>query len=150
MPLVHVDQGDHYDGCFVACVAIVMQCSYQEAFALVHPKRVFHKNSHGIKRLDPDGPIRVAITKLKRLGLSPQVSTRKRIDRLPHTAIGVIRWSWAPELLHAFVWDAETKTVLDPAYRYPLDIKSYQRQLATILYVEPVMDVHAKASTIHS
>lgn len=137
MPLTRVDQGHHWSGCFVACIAMVTGTSYEQAFKLLFPKRRFENEYHGIRRMNPTAPANVAYLKMSALGLQPKRTNRVSFDKLNRTAIWIIRWSWSPELMHAVVWDHQTKTILDPAYSLPLPIKEYEKQRDSVYYVEP-------------
>jgi len=139
------------DGCFIACLAMFLGKSYVEAFKALYPGQ------------DPNGPIPQVLTSvdlmqavtdtLKKLGFTVKRSSYRKLQSLRKysrkNAILIIRWqcdddsdevSYSnPWLCHAVVFDAETKKFIDPSHGHATsyEMKSYQRQLDSILYVEP-------------
>jgi ABC-type bacteriocin/lantibiotic exporter with double-glycine peptidase domain len=115
-------------GCFVACVAMMMGKTYQEAFKLVHPDRQEWDRAD----LHPFA----AIERLKALGFKVRYAQLKKLRSLKRDALLCIKWDWAPELGHAVLYDSEQKKFLDPGFRRPLSLSEYQRQLCFVAYFD--------------
>ena len=122
----------HTNGCFAACIAMLLGCSYIEAVRLVHPYR--STGSHlGVS----DREIKVA---LKRAGLKSKAKKRDlyNLDRLEHNAIIIIDHPLYAPALHAVIWDRERQKILDPYPRQGrrpnrhLPLKSYQNTIISI------------------
>jgi len=141
----------HENGCFVACVAMLIGKTYSETFAALYPDQDLNDSFKGLVAVD----LNQALTEvLQRFGFTVKRSTYRKLQSLQKhsrkNAILVIRWHWGgnsepvtednPWMCHAVVFDAETKDFLDPSFggrAGAYDLKSYQRQLDSILYVEP-------------
>lgn len=149
MPLQHVRQ-IHSNGCFIACVAMLLGKSYAEAFALMYPGKDL--NDWDIQGLTSTDIGKAASELLEKFGCAVKKSTYKRIKSLQKfsrkSALLIIRWRWGaptsghvseddPWMCHAVVFDADTKKFLDPSGYCPRDMKDYQKQLDSVFYVEP-------------
>lgn len=141
MALKHVTQV-HYNGCFIAALAMLIGKTYEETFKLVFPDRDMSTSDHAVRTSDEDNhDIGVAATKvLEKLGLKSKKSTYKKVKSLPRYArknvLIIVRWSGG-SMCHAVIFDAETKKFLDPSGPVERhDITSYQRNLDSMYYVE--------------
>lgn len=134
MPLYRVRQ-DHHDGCFVACVAMLLGITYLEAFKIVHPDRVLDEygyGSAGIREVDIPG---AAFDILKRLNLNPKQARVRHMRNLRRLAVVLIRWRIDPTLMHAVVFDPKKKILLDPSSSAP-NLEELSSQMETAFYVE--------------
>ncbi len=121
----------NYDGCFIACAAMLMHTDYDEAFKRLHPGR--NQNllySHGWK--DTSGQVHtVALSLLTKLGANAKLSkwkslySFKRYGNKP--AIVIIRWSHAPDLCHCIFYNHKTKKFYDPSTGAPVGPKRLKR-----------------------
>ena len=139
MPLQRVRQ-DHYDGCFVACVAMLLGVSYLDAFNIVHPGRMTNELGYeyfsvlraGIEHKDVPAAV---FEILNKLNLKPKKARVQDIRRLRRLAVVLIRWKCSPTLMHAVVFDPKSKQLLDPSSKYP-DMKSLSEQMEAAFYVD--------------
>ena len=148
MPIQHVRQV-HSSGCFIACLAMLLNKTYDEAFTLVYPEMDPMKeyDAPGLKSNHID---QAATEVMEKLGFKVKRSKYKKLKSLMRYArkhaLLIIRWRWGgdaastednPWLCHAVVFDADSKKFLDPAsYGREIKLSSYQKQLDSIFYVE--------------
>ena len=121
---------EHTDGCFIACVAMLIGVNYQLALELVHDKKV---DRVGLTRGE-------SLAKLVRLGYQLIVVENRRLDQLQHDALIFIRWKQQPAgrlVFHAVMYDAETKSILDPSSK-KLSWKEYQQKLDNAYYFKKI------------
>jgi len=123
MPIRHVRQ-EHYDGCFVACVAMLLKVSYREAFEKVYPNRDFYAGAG----LHPH----LAMRKLEALGFQFSYAKTKRLSSLKKDALLCIHWEGS-DTGHAVLFDSRAKKFLDPAYAKHLPLSEYERQISFII-----------------
>ena len=117
----------HDSGCFIACAAMLLGTSYDEALKLIHPERV-------IARYDKVGLTpEESILRLSAFGLNPNARPLRQLRNLRRTALIYIRWRIQPELMHAIVYDASRKRFLDPGTLYP-HVDEYEEQLDSVYY----------------
>lgn len=148
MPIQHIRQ-IHSSGCFIACVAMLLGKSYEDAFALMYPGKSIH--DYDIRGLTSTDIGKAASELLEKLGCSVKKSTYKQIKSLQKysrkRALLIIRWRWGapignqasdddPWMCHAVVFDPDTKKFLDPSGSLPRDMKDYQKQLDSVFYVD--------------
>lgn len=88
-------------GCFVACVAMLLGVRYDTARKLLPVTR------EGID-------LRKVEWSLRNLGFRPVVVSRAKARRASHPTLHIIRWTFCPTTLHAYVFDPVTKRTLDP------------------------------------
>lgn len=130
----HVGQ-HHKNGCFVASLAMLLGCSYEEAFKKVFPKSKYTYNyrdwpKSGYK-LTPEKALRI----LDKHGIKTKKAKLKRATSLKkRTALIMLRWKIAPELMHAVVFDGETGKIYDPGSYH--DPKVYDYNMHAIYYIE--------------
>lgn len=143
MALKHVTQA-HYNGCFIAALAMLIGKTYEETYKLVYPDRDPTNSEHGLWSEPQDNYDigAAAVRVLNKLGFKSKKATYKKIKSLQKyarkNALLIVRWGGGT-MCHAVVFDAETKKFLDPSgpvERY--DMTSYQRNLDSMYYVEPV------------
>lgn len=115
----------HEDGCFVACLAMLLGETYSNVYAKLFPDRF---DGHG------DIPLEQASYILESLGLKPVPSRARRIKNLRRDAVIVIRWKDFPSLSHAAVWSSKRRKTLDPWKRYKRYV--YETQIEAIYYVD--------------
>lgn len=122
---------EHDNGCFIACTAMLLGTSYLDAFKIIHPdKNPFQTEvwSRAIG-MTPEA----SIQRLIKLGLNPVKRPLRQLRNLRRTALVLIRWEYAPTLMHAVVYDAIRDRFLDPGYSTK-KMKVYQRQLDSVYY----------------
>lgn len=140
MALQHVYQ-DHYNGCFIAALAMILGKTYEDTFKLVFPDRDITNGDHALRCEGTDRDIGArAAQALEKLGVKTKKSTYRKVKSLIRYArknvLIIVRWHGGP-LCHAVVFDAETKRFLDPSGPVePYDIKTYQRNLDSMYYIE--------------
>ncbi len=140
MPLNHVTQ-NHYNGCFIAAVAMILGKTYEETFTLLFPDRDYSSGEHALRCEGSDRDVgSLAARALEKLGYRTKKSTYKQVKSLlkyarKHTLI-ILRWGGG-SMCHAVIFDAETKRFLDPSGPLePGDMRRYQRNLDSMYYVE--------------
>jgi hypothetical protein len=126
----------HSSGCFIACVAMLLEISYQEAFSRLFPNTPMpcpEQNSWAsVGRL-----IDESLELLPRVGLEPQPAKIRSVKSLrKRTSLIILRWKNEPTLSHGIVFDGETGTFLDPCYQQPLSHRVYNRNLENIYYIK--------------
>lgn len=126
---------DHHDGCFVACIAMLLGVTYLDAFKIVHPDRALDEYGYGFAGIQEIDIARAAFDILKRLNLNPKRANVQEIRRLRRLSVVLIRWRCSPTLLHAVVFDPKNKTILDPSSNYP-NMKDLSEQMEAAFYVE--------------
>ena len=126
---------EHSDGCFVACVAMLLGVSYLEAFKLVHPTRYVDEYGYGFAGVEGMDPVADAFKILERLNLNPRLANVKDMKYLRRTALVIIRWKYSPELMHAVVFNPVAKKILDPAYETASHMKRYADQMEAAIYI---------------
>ena len=120
----------HDSGCFIACAAMLLDISYNEALKLIHPE----KDIDMCYRYDEVGLTpEESILRLTAFGLNPNPRPLRQLRNLRRTALLYIRWRIQPELMHAVVYDAARKKFLDPGTLYP-HIDEYEEQLDSVYY----------------
>lgn len=119
----------HDSGCFIACVAMMLGISYNQALKRVHPNMRFEEWQN--VALPPEE----AIKKLPVLGINIKPSKQRRISRLRRDALLLIRWARTPWLQHAAIYDSSRRRMFDPAGK-PFPRYIYESQLDTVLYIE--------------
>ena len=121
----------HWDGCFVACVAMLKNTTYDKATELVHQIKL---DRHTPACLPPENVPDI----LKRCKVQfAQRSDRRRISSFKNPTLFLIRWSGAPELLHAVVWDPSQRKILDPHFIEPLTHAEYESQADSVFEILP-------------
>lgn len=144
MALQHVYQVDT-NGCFVAAVAMILGKTYPETRRLVFPEQ--HPDGYLASGLmdDPINKISItdaAIAKMKSLGMKVHLSKYEQLRSVfkyaKKNAIILLRWKWDLERLHAVVFDADARVLLDPAdYRPRNDrIKYPTAHIESIMWVD--------------
>jgi hypothetical protein len=140
MALQHVTQ-DHYNGCFIAALAMILGKTYEEAFKLLFPDRNYHEGDHALRAETAGEDIgALAARALEKLGCKVKKSTYRQVRSLIRYArkdtLIILRWGGG-SMCHAVIFDAETKKFLDPSGPIePGDLKRYQRNLDSMYYVE--------------
>ena len=124
MKIPHVRQ-NHTDGCFVACVAMLLGVSYKTAYHALFPTR--QDGKAGIQ-------IENAFYVLKKLGFKPKPSYERRIKKLHQNSVIIIRWIVEPTISHAAIWNARRKKTQDPLKHYSRDV--YESQIESIFSVD--------------
>ncbi len=135
VPLQRVHQ-DHYDGCFVACTAMLLGTTYLEAFKLVHPDRYVDEYGYGRAGVEDMDVPNAAFNILQKLNLNPKRANVQQMRHLRRLAMVLIRWTDSPTIMHAIVFDPKSKRILDPAYSNPLSMKRYAMQMDAAFYVD--------------
>lgn len=143
----HVYQGSM--GCFVACVAMLLGKTYNQAYKLVHPSRAWRSGNrwnwydgeilnYSFTHVGTISPEK-AFKRLERLGLKPRYVKVKKLNLLHKTAIIWLRWDSDPTLMHSVVYDSKTKMFWDPMNPQPLNKKqkrNLERQIDSVIYLD--------------
>jgi ABC-type bacteriocin/lantibiotic exporter with double-glycine peptidase domain len=132
----------HQNGCFIACLAILLECSYEEAFKLLHPRRKTMPPSdlHQWHRL------KVALTPEKSLQLMPKFGLRvqkanlRKVSSLrKRTSLILLRWRSDPTQMHALVFDGSTQRIIDPSpTSWIISMDEMQQNLDSIYHVKRI------------
>ena len=140
MALQHITQ-DHYNGCFIAALAMILGKTYEDTFKLLFPDRDIINGDHALRCEGADRDIgSLAAKVLQKFGYKTKKSSYRKVKSLLRYArknvLIIVRWSGGP-LCHAVVFDAETKKFLDPSGPFEdRDLKVYQRNLDSMYYIE--------------
>ncbi len=133
-----------YTGCFIACVAMLLGKSYDEAFELYYPgKDPNAMYSHGWSALSMED---TAHQLLRKLGFKTHTGKLKKFksyrDRVQKNAIMIIRWAFQPTMCHCILFDAEAKAFIDPGGGYVVtskyELKSLQNQLDCAIIIDKI------------
>jgi len=103
-----VKQDAHVDGCAVACFAMVTGKTYEQALAVLHPEGVATEGYGAETNLND------LLIALFAEGYETIVHPRCPIDTLKTALLNVRYRIGKAMFMHLVVWDAETKTILDP------------------------------------
>lgn len=156
MPLRPVSQQSH-TGCFIACVAMLLGKTYEEAFSLLHPgKKMTEMYSHGWR---DDSMENKAHELLRGLGFKTHTGKYRKFksyrERMQKNAIMIIRWDFDPTMCHCILFDGDAKNFIEPSGGYIVTsdytLKSLQRQLDTPIIIdkiptpETLRDLHRSA-----
>lgn len=141
MHIQHVTQG-HYNGCFVAALAMILGKTYEDTFKLLFPDRDIQNGDHALRAEDQDIGA-CAARAMEKLGVKTKKSTYRKVMSLlkysQKNVLIIVRWHGGP-MCHAVVYDAQTKRFLDPSDpggpSSQHDLKVYQRNLDSMYYVE--------------
>lgn len=143
MALKLVAQKNH-NGCFIACVAMLLGKTYDEAFQLLHPgKKPDETYEHGFRDMSMEA---TAHKLLQKLGFRSRTSKYRKFrtfqNRVNKNTIMIIRWAFSPTLCHCIMFDAERKAFIDPSGGYIVEgeymLKRFQRQLDTAIIIEQI------------
>lgn len=128
----------HDSGCFIACVAMLLKVSYQEAFNKLFPGTTMpcpKENPYATVGLLTEESLQL----LPSVGLKFQPAKLRSIKSLrKRTSLIIIRWRDEPDVSHGIVFDGESGTFLDPCYQQPLRYQVYDRNLETIYYIKKI------------
>jgi len=125
----------HDTGCFIACIATLLDITYAQAFERVHPGQPMPPPDDYWQQHKIWLPVEKALELMPSLGLEPIPARARNVSSLRHrTALILLRWRIRPARLHAVVFDGERKKFLDPIdYN---SIRDYQNNLEAIFYVK--------------
>jgi hypothetical protein len=146
MPLQPVAQKNH-TGCFIACVAMLLDKSYEEAFQLLHPgKNSTETYEHGFLDMSMEA---TANKLLQKLGFRSRTSKYRKFrtfqKRVNKHAIMIIRWKFDPTRCHCVLFDAEAKAFIDPSGGYIVESKymldRLQKQLDSAIIIEQLPEL---------
>jgi len=138
MALKHVTQA-HYNGCFVAALAMILGKTYEDTFKTLFPDMDIQSGDHALRAEDSNIGA-CAVQAMQKLGVKTKVATYRRLKSLLKYArkdvLIIVRWGGG-SMCHAVVFDAETKKFLDPSGPVERhDLTSYQRNLDSMYYIE--------------
>lgn len=136
---------EHDNGCFIACTAMLLGCTYYEAFKLIHPDKDPFKTElwSSAVGMTPEA----AIKRLVALGLNPVPRPLRQLRNLRKTALILIRWKWAPTLMHGVVYDSVRDRFLDPSPSTK-KMRVYESQLDSVYYFNvPQLPYHLTAES---
>lgn len=119
----------HGDGCFVACVAMLLNIDYQNSYHLIFPDRNYNFDS---SELLPDQ----AEKRLSELGFCVRPVRIRDTNFLRKVSLLMLRWEVKPTRGHVAIYQPENKTFLDPFYTHPLSKQEYENQLYRVLYLD--------------
>ena len=114
-------QQDSPDGCFVACVAMLLHTHYREAFHLIFPHRCIWEK-HELSTDEAEQRLRDL-----KFGVKPVKIRDTRF--LKKISLLFVRWEANPTRGHTVIYQPETGLFIDPNYRRPLTRLDYERQL---------------------
>jgi hypothetical protein len=135
----------HQNGCFISCLAILLQVSYQEAFKLVHPKRKMPASDFDQMRrwkvgMDPEKSLQI----MEENGLRVEQSNLRKVSSLRRrTSLILLRWRHEPAQMHAVVFDGSTGRIIDPSL-WPSSREEIQDNLESIYHVERITQPMAR------
>lgn len=138
-----VSQQSH-TGCFIACVAMLLGKTYEEAFSLLHPgKNMTEMYSHGWRDNSMENK---AHELLRGLGFKTHTGKYRKFksyrERMQKNAIMIIRWDFDPSMCHCILFDADAKNFIEPSGGYVITsdytMKSLQRQLDTPIIIDKI------------
>ena len=140
----------HDTGCFVACLAMLLDTTYQQAFQLVYPNRPMPAPWDRLERvwLDPEQ----ALNMMPKFGIHPiRASIRSVRSLKKRTSLVLLRWRTQPSLQHALIFDGETGNFVDPSFKTSLNHKVMNRNLEAIYYIKKKlpMNFRYEVSTPH-
>lgn len=119
----------HKLGCASACLAMVMNISYEKALKKLKPHRKSHQRT--------SANILELIATLKKNNFNPIVywylSDTKPIATVDTMALIVVKTNLLLDYTHVVVWDPKTKRILDPAREKALPLKTYQKSVRFII-----------------
>lgn len=133
-----------YTGCFIACVAMLLGKTYDEAFSLLHPgKNQAAMSSHG---WSADSMEQKAHELLRKLGFKTHTGKYRKFksyrERMHKNAIMIVRWSFDPTMCHCILFDADGKRFIEPSGGYVVEsehqLKDLQRQLDTPIVIDSI------------
>jgi hypothetical protein len=130
---------EHDTGCFIGCMAILLDVSYQEAFRRIHPGRecpprdaYWRQHQVGI---DPEK----AIDLMPSLGLEVKKSNLRYVRSLRRkTSLILLRWQSEPTQLHGIVFDGESGSFIDPDFDGRITVRRMQKNLEAIYHVRRI------------
>lgn len=125
MKIKLVKQKGNYS-CFVAAVAMIQNISFDDAFKKVRPKKDYPRKG--------SLPVRDCFQRLSKLGINYERTNIKHISKLKKNSLILLRWVWNPDLAHFIIYDAEQKSILDPAPDM-LSIYEYEESLFAVYYL---------------
>jgi hypothetical protein len=137
----------HGSGCFIGCVAIFLEITYEEAFSRVYPNRHMPLPGEFYPEvgLDPNE----ALAMMPKLGLEIKQANLKSVRSLrTRTSLIILRWKDQPYLMHALVFDGERGVFIDPHYKIPLNCRAYNYNLDSIYYVRRISNELSIRNTI--
>lgn len=152
MPLRPVVQ-ENTNGCFIACVAMLLNKNYAQAFELLHPGKNILMAVHGFRSHSMKEK---AQELLAGLGFKSRVSRYRKFrtfqSRVNKNAIMIVRWDYAPSLCHCIMYDADGKRFIDPSGGYPVEsrytIKRLQSQLDCAIIIDHIPKLETKTVDI--
>jgi hypothetical protein len=110
---------------------MLLGITYHEAFKLIHPE----KDPFLVEVWSPAIGMtpEASIERLVKLGLNPVPRPLRQLRNLRKTALLLIRWKWAPSLMHGVVYDSVRDRFLDPAPTTK-KMRVYESQLDSVYY----------------
>jgi len=126
----------HDLGCFIGCIAILLNLTYEEAFQRVHPNRPMPPKDNYLREHQVGLEIEEALNLMPTLGLSIKKANLRQITSLRRrTSLVLLRWKEEPWQSHGVVFDGESGRFLDPG-DMNLRVKDLQENLDSIYYVK--------------
>lgn len=134
----------HDSGCFVACIAMLLNTTYEEAFSRLFPYRMMPPactteciNSPIVCCEQVSLETNLALSIMPQFGLEIKLSNLKSVQSLKkRTSLVILRWRTCPERSHALLFDGEQGIFVDPCYKVPLNHRIMNINLEDIYYVK--------------
>ena len=145
---------NHNTGCFVACIAILLETSYEDAFERIHKKPCPPPDAYFRQHLVGLTPER-SLELMPSLGLKVEKSNLRNVRSLRRrTSLILLRWRTEPTQMHGIVFDGEAGRFLDPDPMYPITMCRMQKNLEAIYHIRRLSSNHlrnnAQQSITHS
>jgi ABC-type bacteriocin/lantibiotic exporter with double-glycine peptidase domain len=127
----------HDFGCFVACAAMLLDISYEDAFKKILPKHNYDSWSYSAWQ-ESDLSIEKGLEVLSDLGIKVKRAKLRNVKSLKkRTSLIFLRWKTDPDLMHTLVFDGKQGKILDPlpSHIKPITKGECNRNLEAIYYV---------------
>jgi len=119
----------HKCGCASACLAMILNCSYEKALSLMHPNRKRYQSTVSSAEK--------TCKTLKRLNIKysiyDNIFSYTKISNLAKNSIVIIQLT---KTKHAVVWDASSNKILDPLVKKPKSQKFYQERFILAIQID--------------
>lgn len=127
----------HGDGCFIACVAILLGISYEDSFRRLFPNKIMRTDSYWESNIALT--VEQSLDMLPHIGIQLQKTNLRNVKLLKgRTSFIILRWKNEPNLSHGLIFDGSSGKFLDPVFYPPLNHSTYNRNLENIYYVKRI------------
>src|SRR5271157_5679242 len=101
----------HKRSCLPTCMSMLMGLNYSKCLKLINPKRDWNKEGIWSDEM---------FATFDRLGYKYEIKNITKLSQLKTNALLMVRSETIKNSMHAVVFDAETRKVLDPKKRKPI------------------------------